>query len=65
MDFAAAAYAGRLERPGPIPEHPVAVARLVAEEHRSPDVTIAALLHDVLEDTDVTAQDLSQAWSRR
>ena len=58
MDFAAGAYAERLERPGPIPEHPVAVARLVAGEHWSPDVTIAALLHDVLEDTDVTAQDL-------
>jgi (p)ppGpp synthase/HD superfamily hydrolase len=58
LDFAAGAYAGRVDRPGRIPEHPVAVARLVAGEHWSPDVTTAALLHDVLEDTDVTAQDL-------
>ncbi len=52
LDFAAGAYAGR------IPAHPLAVARLVADERWPPDVTIAALLHDVLEKTDVTAQDL-------
>ncbi len=58
LDFAAGAYAGRRQGSARIPEHPLAVARLVAGERWPPDVTVAALLHDVLEDTDVTAQEL-------
>ena len=62
MDFAADAYAGRPSRSGPIPEHPLAVARLLADEGWPPDVTIAGLLHDVLEDTDAAAEELRERF---
>lgn len=38
--------------------HPVSVARRVSERTVDCDMICAALLHDVLEDTDVTEQDL-------
>lgn len=62
MDFIAGAYAGPLRRSARTAEHPVAVARLVADEGWSADVTVAALLHDVLEDTEVTAQELHERF---
>jgi guanosine-3',5'-bis(diphosphate) 3'-pyrophosphohydrolase len=45
--------------------HPLEVSRLV-ESTGAPDVLVAAaLLHDVLEDTDVTRDRLSQAFGSR
>jgi len=39
--------------------HPVAVACILAELHMDVDTIIAALLHDVVEDTDHTAEDIA------
>ncbi len=55
--FAGAAHRGQLRRHGvPYIEHPVAVAWLAHERFglRDGEVLSAALLHDVLEDTDAT-----------
>ncbi|MHB8895647.1 MAG: HD domain-containing protein, partial [Candidatus Geothermincolia bacterium] len=43
---------------GPFIEHPVAVATTLAELELDPDTISAALLHDVIEDTDVTLADV-------
>ncbi len=58
--MATRAHAGRVRKGGSEPEitHPVAVARIVAH-HGYGDVAIAAaLLHDVVEDTDLEPEDL-------
>lgn len=43
--------------------HPIAVARICAEEiGLGPTAIVAALLHDVVEDTDVTLPDLHKQF---
>ena len=59
--FAARAHKGQVRRSGePYLSHPLEVARMLSEM-RLDSVTLAAgLLHDVLEDTDVTPADLKK-----
>jgi len=59
-DRAARAHAGQTRKGGRIPyvNHVIEVARLVAEDGRAPPVVAAALLHDVVEDSDITLADL-------
>ncbi|MFC3284453.1 HD domain-containing protein [Litchfieldella rifensis] len=46
--------------------HPVAVAKTVsAVETATPEMIAAALLHDVLEDTGVTAMDIQECFGER
>lgn len=45
--------------------HPMAVASLVMEHGGGEDVVIAALLHDVIEDTKVTASEVEAAFGPR
>src|SRR6056300_1933956 len=39
--------------------HPIAVANILADMHLDTDTIITALLHDTVEDCDVTLQDIS------
>ncbi len=51
------AHTGQVDKAGqPYIDHPRAVAALV--RHHGPHAEAAALLHDVVEDTDVTLEDL-------
>jgi (p)ppGpp synthase/HD superfamily hydrolase len=43
-------------------EHPLAVARLLGEDGRPPVLVTAGLLHDVLEDTDVSVDELHERF---
>ena len=55
--IARAAHAGQTDKAGmPYAEHPARVAARVADD---PDAAAAAWLHDVLEDTSMTAEDLA------
>ncbi|HUA47993.1 MAG TPA: HD domain-containing protein [Solirubrobacteraceae bacterium] len=56
--FTQDAYHTRLRRRGRTVEHPLAVARLLAADGQSPRVVVAGVLHDVLEDTEVTGEEL-------
>ena len=62
-EFAEACHDGQLRRSGePYITHPVAVANLVASLHLDPPTIAAALLHDVVEDCDVTIEDLRKRF---
>ncbi len=63
--FAARAHKGQIRRSGePYLSHPLEVARMLSEM-RLDSVTLAAgLLHDVLEDTDVSSDDLQKDFGK-
>ncbi len=44
--------------------HPLAVARILAEMHMDSASITAALLHDVVEDTDITLQDIEDRFGK-
>ncbi len=61
--LAARAHEGQRRLSGdPYLVHPEAVASTLADLHLDADAIAAALLHDVLEDTDVTAETLRQEF---
>jgi guanosine-3',5'-bis(diphosphate) 3'-pyrophosphohydrolase len=49
----------------PYVEHPAAVARDVSEAGFEPETVAAALLHDILEDSDVTVEELRERFGDR
>ena len=57
--FADAAHEGQQRRSGEdFVEHPLGVARILTELHADDPTIAAALLHDVVEDTDRTIEDV-------
>ena len=59
FDVAARAHAGQKRKSGdPYITHPVAVAAILAELGMTPPTLAAALLHDTVEDTDYTLEEL-------
>lgn len=61
--FAAQAHEGQMRLSGePYVNHCLAVAIILAELHVPPVVIAAGLLHDTVEDTDVTLQDLRKEF---
>lgn len=64
--FSAAAHEGQIRRSGePYVIHPVSVAGILAELHLDPPTLIAALLHDVVEDTGVTKQEINEQFGKQ
>ncbi len=65
--FAARAHSGQTRKSSGVPYvcHPLGVASLVIEHGGDLEQAIAGLLHDVLEDTPVTAEELSEAFGLR
>jgi RelA/SpoT family (p)ppGpp synthetase len=57
------AHEGQFRRSGdPYIIHPVAVAKILAGLHMDHETLMAALLHDVIEDTDVTKEELAEQF---
>ncbi|WP_371187252.1 bifunctional GTP diphosphokinase/guanosine-3',5'-bis pyrophosphate 3'-pyrophosphohydrolase [Thalassotalea maritima] len=57
------AHDGQMRSSGdPYITHPVAVARNLAEMHLDHETLMAALLHDVIEDTEVTGDELAEMF---
>ncbi|NMP16150.1 bifunctional GTP diphosphokinase/guanosine-3',5'-bis pyrophosphate 3'-pyrophosphohydrolase [Thalassotalea sp. Y01] len=57
------AHDGQMRSSGdPYITHPVAVARNLAEMHLDHETLMAALLHDVIEDTEVTGDELAEQF---
>src|ERR671921_854667 len=58
-----AAHRGQVRKSGePFVYHPLATAGILAELHLDPTTVAAALLHDVLEDTGVTKEELAEKF---
>ena len=63
--FSEAAHAGQTRQSGdPYISHPLAVAEILADWHLDGQTLIAALLHDVTEDTSVTKDEISDTFGR-
>ncbi len=63
FSFADNAHSGQLRKSGePYIIHPLAVAEIVAELELDADSIIAALLHDVIEDTGATHEDIAKRF---
>lgn len=65
--FAAMAHMGATRKGGRIPYlyHPIEAAAIVAEMTGDQELIAAAVLHDVVEDTDVTLEELQLCFGER
>ena len=62
-DFIMAKHDGQLRKSGePYYHHLVEVAYILADLHCGPSTIIAGFLHDVVEDTDVSIQEIEKMW---
>ena len=63
--FSEAAHAGQTRQSGePYISHPLAVAEILAAWHLDGQALVAALLHDVMEDTSVTKDEISDTFGK-
>ena len=63
FQYADSAHSGQLRKDGsPYITHPLAVAEIVAELELDTDSIIAALLHDCIEDTGATHEDIAKLF---
>ena len=63
--FSEAAHAGQTRQSGdPYSSHPLAVAEILADWHLDGQTLMAALLHDVTEDTSVTKDEISDTFGK-
>lgn len=63
--FAAECHAGQLRKDGtPYITHPLATAAIAAELRLDDETLIAALLHDCIEDTDATYDDIAKKFGK-
>lgn len=64
-DFASKAHANQLRKSGePFIVHPIEVAIILADLRMDSETIIAALLHDTVEDTDVTPEDVEELFGK-
>jgi GTP pyrophosphokinase len=65
IEFSRAAHQGQMRQSGdPYVSHPIAVARVLTPLHIDAQAIIAALLHDVVEDTDVTSEQVAENFGK-
>jgi len=63
--FSEIAHQGQFRKTGdPYISHPIAVASILAQWHLDPQALTAALLHDVMEDTHVTKDEISRRFGK-
>jgi GTP pyrophosphokinase len=63
--YSAAAHQGQFRKGGaPYITHPLAVAEILASWHLDAQTLIAALLHDVVEDTGISSEDIANEFGK-
>lgn len=64
-DVAKKKHEGQFRKSGdPFIQHPVEVAYILATLHAGPDTIAAGLLHDVLEDTDMSKEEMAATFNK-
>ena len=64
-EYAANLHSGQTRQSGePYISHPLNVAYILAEMHADRDTVCAGLLHDTLEDTNITKEDISHGFNQ-
>ena len=65
LEFSGSAHEGQLRQSGePYISHPIAVARILTPLHLDAPAIIAALLHDVVEDTHISNKEVSEKFGK-
>lgn len=65
LAFSRLAHDGQLRQSGqPYVTHPIAVARILTPLHLDVQTIIAALLHDVVEDTNITGEEIAEQFGK-
>jgi guanosine-3',5'-bis(diphosphate) 3'-pyrophosphohydrolase len=65
LEFSRAAHQGQTRISGdPYVSHPIAVARILAPLHLDAQAIMAALLHDVMEDTQATKDEIAEKFGK-
>ncbi len=65
IEFSRAAHQGQMRQSGdPYVSHPIAVARILTPLHIDAQAIIAALLHDVVEDTEITSDQVAEKFGK-
>lgn len=65
LDFATKSHNGVLRKSGePYIIHPIAVAQILMDNQMDYSTVIAGLLHDVVEDTDITLDEISRRFGK-
>lgn len=65
IEFSRIAHHGQTRQSGdPYVTHPIAVARILTPLHIDVQAIIAALLHDVVEDTGITAEQIAEKFGK-
>ncbi len=65
IEFSREAHQGQMRQSGdPYISHPIAVARILTPLHIDAQAIIAALLHDVVEDTKVTSEQVAKKFGK-
>ena len=65
IEFSREAHQGQMRQSGdPYVSHPIAVARILTPLHIDAQAIIAALLHDVVEDTEVTSEQVAEKFGK-
>lgn len=63
-DYAAKAHEGQFRKSGePYIDHPVQVAGILVELRMDPETVATGFLHDIVEDTEITLNDLTEEFS--
>lgn len=65
IEFSRIAHQGQTRQSGdPYVTHPIAVARILTPLHLDAQSIIAALLHDVVEDTEITSEQIAEQFGK-
>ncbi|MBI5919084.1 MAG: bifunctional (p)ppGpp synthetase/guanosine-3',5'-bis(diphosphate) 3'-pyrophosphohydrolase [Nitrosomonadales bacterium] len=65
LEYSEAAHLGQFRKSGePYVSHPIAVARLLTPLHLDAQAIMAALLHDVVEDTEISMEQIAEKFGK-